>query len=81
MFIELGLPMMYAVDIACNYSVTEIPVFQLLTFDKDKCMPYSQPFVNFHTNHYNLRHSVTLIVTLKLQRDNTKIKQRSFKRS
>ena len=42
MFIELGLPMMYAVDIACNYSVTEIPVFQLLTLDKDKCMPYSQ---------------------------------------
>ena len=38
-------------------------------------------FVNFHTNPYNLRHSVTLIVTLKLQRDNTKVKQRSFKRS
>ena len=35
-------------------------------------------FVNFHTNPYNLRHSVTLIVTLKLQRDNTKVKQRSF---
>ena len=38
-------------------------------------------FVNFHTNPYNLRHCVTLIVTLKLQRDNTKVKQRSFKRS
>ena len=38
-------------------------------------------FVNFQTNPYNLRHSITIIVTLKLQRDITKVKQRSFKRS
>ena len=36
--------------------------------------------VNSHTNSYNLRHCVTLIVTLELQRDNTKVKQRSLER-
>ena len=30
--------------------------------------------VNSHTNPYNLRHCVTLIVTRELQRDNTKVK-------
>ena len=38
-------------------------------------------FVNSHTNSYNLRHCVTLIVTLKLQRDNKKVKRISFERS
>ena len=33
--------------------------------------------VSSHTNPYNLRHCVTLIVTLELQRDNTKALERS----
>ena len=36
--IDLRLPVMCA----RVYSADEIPVFLLLTFDKDKCMPYSQ---------------------------------------
>ena len=37
---------------------------------------------NLHLNRaYNLLHCVTLIVTLQLQRDVTKVKQRSYKPS